>query len=122
MLDIQALANLTDEEISLIGLTKEEYTRAKEDLIKRLEQYGDTIEIYDITILNEDECARFGELTFKIKMTEEMKKYNSFKLVCIDNEKINKDDVVELKVEGDYLVGNLYHLSTYALVTKKCED
>ena len=115
-LDIETVGNLSEEELSLIGMTKEEYEKAKAELIERLKEYGKVIEVYNITVLNEEDCARFGELTLKIKLTEEMKKYNSFKLVCIDNATIGKQDVVEFKIEGEYLVGNLYHLSSYALV------
>ncbi len=44
-----------------------------------------------------------------------MKKYNTFKMIYFD-EDFKAGDVVELKVEGDYLVGKLPHLSSYTLV------
>ncbi|MBO4815893.1 MAG: hypothetical protein J5507_02990 [Clostridia bacterium] len=121
-LTVMELWNLTDEELNVLGLTKEEYEQAKKELIEQLEDYGTILNVYGITIENEDEYEHKGEVTFKIKMTEEMKKYNTFKLVCIDGDTIGKNDVVDLKIEGDYLVGNLYHLSNYALVAKNVEN
>ena len=55
-------------------------------------------------------------------MSDEMKKYNTFKFICIDNENITDKDVVTLKVENGYLVGNLLHLSNYALVAQNVEE
>ena len=66
-----------------------------------------------------------GPFTFKIKLTDEMKKYNSFKIIYIDmdeNGNFVKEEVVSLKVEGDYLVGTLPHLSAYALTGSTTES
>ena len=115
-LTVVELWNLTGEDLELMGLTKEEYEQAKKELIEGLKDYGTILNVYSITIENEDEDERTGEVTFKIKMTDEMKKYNTFKLICIDEDTIGDKDIVDLKQEGDYLVGNLYHLSSYALV------
>ena len=74
------------------------------------------LNVYEITIDDENNGgSHTGEVTIKIKITEEMKKYNSFKLICIDEDTIGKNDVIDLKIEGDYLVGNLYHLSKDAV-------
>ena len=54
----------------------------------------------------------------KIKMTDEMKKYNTFKIIYVDMDdegNINTEKPIDLKVEGNYLVGTLEHLSNYAL-------
>ena len=118
---IGKLANLTDEELAKYDLTPETYAKAIEDLKERMKNYGTILEVYDITVAD-GEIEYTGELTFKIKLTEEMKKYNSFKLVCIDNEVIGDKDVVTLKIEGDYLVGNLYHLSNYVLVGSNVQE
>ncbi len=48
------------------------------------------------------------------------KKYNSFSLIYVDDDfKIEKP--IELKIEDDYLVGTLNHLSGYALVGNNVE-
>ena len=50
-----------------------------------------------------------------------MKKYNTFELINIVNNK-KTNDIVKMKVEGDYLVGELPHLSDYALVGRKTDN
>ena len=50
-------------------------------------------------------------------MTDEMKKYDIFKIVYIDAEdNFATESPITLTQEGGYLVGTLEHLSTYALV------
>lgn len=121
-LTIMELLHLTPEELTKMDLTEEEYEQAKKDITKALEEYGTILNVYDISIDDEEEkYSHFGEVTIKIKMTDEMKKYNKFKLICIDVDTLTEKDIVELKVEGDYLVGNLFHLSNYALVAKNDE-
>ncbi len=51
-------------------------------------------------------------------MTDEMKKYSKFRLINIDEDDFSAGDVVELTVDGEYLVGTLPHLSVYALVAE----
>ena len=120
-LTVMELMNLTDEELKLLDLTRAEYEEAKKELVKRLEKYGTILNVYNIMIENEDEKEHTGEVIIKIKMTDEMKKYNTFKLICIDEDTIGEKDVVELKEENGYLVGHLYHLSSYALVGEYVE-
>ena len=48
-------------------------------------------------------------------MTNEMKKYNELYMIYLDDE-FNAGDPIEFKIEGDYLVGTLPHLSAYTLV------
>lgn len=116
-LTVTELWNLTDEELAKLNISKEEYEAGKKEVINKIKKYGTILNLYDITVAD-DNFEHTGEVSIRIKMTEEMKKYNTFKLVCIDNETIGEKDVVDLKVDGDYLVGNLYHLSNYALVAK----
>ena len=56
-----------------------------------------------------------GPFKIKIKLTDDMKKYNTFKMIYL-NDDFEAEDVIELEVEGDYLVGTLPHLSIYTLV------
>ena len=50
-------------------------------------------------------------------MTDEMKKYDIFKIVYMDVEdNFATESPITLTQEGGYLVGTLEHLSTYALV------
>ena len=58
-----------------------------------------------------------GPFYIKIKMTDEMKKYDIFKIVYIDVEdNLATEAPITLTRDGEYLVGTLEHLSTYALV------
>ena len=58
-----------------------------------------------------------GPFYIKIKMTDEMKKYDIFKIIYIDAEdNFATESPITLTQEGGYLVGTLEHLSTYALV------
>lgn len=122
-LSVQELMNLTAEQLEAFDITEEEYKAAVEAITEALKEYGTILNVYEIHVDDEDEdYSHFGELTFKIKMTDEMKKYNSFKFICIDNETIKKEDIVDLDVEDGYLVGHLFHLSNYALVAKNIEN
>lgn len=121
VLTILEVWNLTDEQLTEFELTKEEYAKAKEELITKVKEYGEILQVYQIDV-SDNEHEHNSEISIRIKMKDEMKKYNTFKLVCIDNEEIDSNkDVAELKVDGEYLVGSLKHLSNYALVVKNVE-
>lgn len=79
-------------------------------------EQGNLLALYAIEV-NDSTMGYTGSIKLKIKLSEEMKKYNSFKLVYLDDENNFKvTDIVDFKIEGDYLVGTLPHLSAYALV------
>ena len=42
-------------------------------------------------------------------------KYNAFKIIYIDDD-LSAGEVIDLKIDGNYITGTLPHLSTYALV------
>lgn len=69
----------------------------------------------------DDRDIHEGPFTIKIKLTSEMKKYNTFKLMCV-NEDFSVGEPITLEVEGDYLVGTLEHLSLYTLVGSNVEQ
>ena len=122
--------------IDMLTLTPEQFAQAtgqpassfgalKEALGDMLKQHGNMLAIYGIELTlidpndpNNNRAVHDGPFQIKIKITDEMKKYDTFKLVFLDtdaNDNIILGDVVTLTVEGDYLVGTLNHLSTYAL-------
>lgn len=108
--------NLTKEEISQLGITEEQFNEIYNQIVNNTKQYGKLLKVYAIEI-GDSTRDYTGETNIKIKITDEMKKYNSFKMIYLDDENNFKvEDVVELKIEGDYLVGTLPHLSAYALV------
>ena len=56
-----------------------------------------------------------------IPYTEELKQYNVFKLVYLNAEDFSLPEIIDLTIEGDYLVGTLEHFSTYVLIGKVAE-
>lgn len=94
-----------------------------DDMKNELSDNGTFIDLYSITVKykSNNEEKTDGTFTFRIKYTEEMKKYNTFELINIVNNK-KTNDIVKMKVEGDYLVGELPHLSDYALVGRKTDN
>ena len=61
-----------------------------------------------------------GPFTVKIKMTDELKKYNSFKMYYVKDDFTLDSEAMEFNVseDGNYLIGTLKHLSPYVLVGK----
>ena len=120
--EIMDVSNLTDKQIEEANITKDEYKAIKEKISKSVKGQGTLLAIYNINVTTAGEYKTKGPFVLKIKMTEEMKKYDSFKLVYLDdNSNFEIKDTIELKAEGDYLVGTLPHLSVYALVAENEE-
>jgi hypothetical protein len=95
----------------------------KQTINELLKDEGEFIDMYSIQIIYANTTIERidGGFEFRIKITDEMKKYDSLKLVDIGNieniaDNPTKGDVVEMKKDGDYLVGTLQHLNMYALV------
>lgn len=105
----------------------EELDKAIDEVKKLLSKNGNLIDIYEIKVTENAIEKTEGIFTFRIKLTDEMKKFKQFELINIDSNsenKLEKKDVVKMKIDGDYLVGELPHLSTYALVgtTEKIDN
>jgi len=109
---------LSDEELAEFDITREEYNEVEKNLKAALSDHGTLLSFYDISVFDEDENNKGnGPFKIKIKMTEEMKKYNSFKILYVDvDEEITIEKSITLKIEDGYLVGTLPHLSNYALM------
>lgn len=125
-LDMVDILLLTPEQFEqMTGLPKEAFEVAKEQLKELLKSNGTMLAIYGIEVTRlaadpaDNRAEHDGPFQIKIKLTDELKKYDTFKLIYIDSDN-NGDlitgEVIELSVDGDYLVGTLNHLSTYALV------
>lgn len=120
------ISNLTDNELTIMGITREIYNNIKTTVLDETKKDGTLIKYLNIMVMNEnsDEIDMSETpVTIKLLMTDDMEKYNSFKLVNFDiNEQFEviMKDVITLEVEEidgvKYLVGNLPHLSAYALV------
>ena len=120
-LEVMELLNLKPEQLEEMGISQEEYDTAVAEITEALKEYGTILHVYQIDVFD-GQYDHFGGIKIKIKMSEEMKKYNSFKMICIDNDPIGNEDINDLKVVDGYLVGELKHLSNYALVAKNVES
>ena len=91
------------------------------DKIKELvKENGTLIDVLRITVSENDEELHEGPFEFRIKLTEDMKKYNKYYMIHISDDK--KEEPIEFLRDGDYLVGTLKHLSDYALVGVEGEN
>ena len=105
---------LSDEELAQTNLSKEQYDQIKE----ATKDNGALLAIYEIEVFDEEnEPVHNGKYNIKIKMTTDMKKYNTFKIIYIDiNNNLATEEPITLTKDGEYLVGELNHLSTYTLL------
>jgi len=94
------------------------YDSMMEGIANATKQHGTLLSFYEIQVENDDGfLIHEGPFNIKIKMTDEMKKYDIFKIVYIDVEdNLATESPITLTRDGEYLVGTLEHLSTYALV------
>lgn len=116
------ILSLSKEEIMAMDptITEESYEQMI-DLLKDItKSNGELLKVYEIevfednTVTNDITSLHEGPFNVKIKLTDEMKKYDTFKLIYLKND-FTLGEVVELTIEGDYAVGNVPHLSTYML-------
>ena len=113
---------LKSEQIKELGVSEEEYKEIKDKIIESTKDYGNLLNVFAIEVDYRGQQYT-DSVNFKVKMTEEMKKYNKFRFIYIDDENNFKvGEVVDVKVEGDYLVGTLPHLSVYAVVGEYVEE
>lgn len=76
------------------------------------------IEVIDLDVTNPNDPNYYytnGPFTIKLKITDEMKKYDSFQLAYI-NDSFTAVDFIDMTIEGDYAVCTLPHLSVYSLI------
>ena len=106
------------EDLETAGISQEFYDSAMKGIKNATKQHGTLLSFYEILVENDDGfLIHEGPFYIKIKMTDEMKKYDIFKIVYIDVEdNLATESPITLTQEGGYLVGTLEHLSTYALV------
>ncbi len=84
------------------------------DLIKN---DGTYLDLYRITVIGDNQELKEGPFELKIKLTDDMKQYSNFYMICVTDGK--KEDPIRFENDGKYLVGTLNHLSDYALVGLK---
>ena len=108
---------MTDVELKALGATREQYNEVKKLLVEATSEYGTLLSFYQIEIKDKDDGTVItdGPFDIKIKITNEMKKYNEFKLIYV-NDEFKAEEVIDLTIENGYLIGKLPHLSSYTLV------
>lgn len=106
------------EELEAMGIPQPLYDSMMEGILNATKQHGTLLSFYEILVENDDGfLIHEGSFNIKIKMTDEMKEYDIFKIIYVDTEdNFATESPITLTQEGGYLVGTLEHLSTYALV------
>lgn len=129
---IQDRKDTTDEELQEIAdlINDPEFTFEKlKAQLNKLIGYGKNaagdgtlLKLYEIYLYDNGVEVHQAEGGFKIKlkMTDDMKGYDSYKLVYIADDGTT-ENAIELTKNGEYLEGTLPHLSMYALVGSKTE-
>ena len=115
-LEIVDYLSYTKEQVmDLGGIDSATYDAIFGGLKNSVKNAGELLAFYNIELEEDGHGAEGGPFTIKIFMTDEMKKYNSFKLFYVNDDFAVEGDPIVLSKEGDYLVGPLQHLSLYAL-------
>ena len=123
-LTISDFVGLTDEEIELMEFTRELYEQYFSEIINATKENGTLISFFKIEVKDENNHnITDGPFNIKIKLIDEMKKYDTFKMIFVDVDNgFVTEDPITFTVNGDYLEGTLNHLSTYALVGTKTSN
>ncbi len=110
------IMKFTDEELSALGMTRAKFNELLETIKDNTKDDGEFVSVFVIEI-NEGEHGYTNAVKVKYKLTEEMKKYKSFKFIYLDDENnFAVADIANFTIDGDYMTGTLPHLSAYALV------
>ena len=123
-LTIMDFFDFTKEEImEMTGVSSSEYDETVAAMKELAKKDGTLVSILEITVNDKEDGHDITEGPFKIKikLTDEMKKYNSFKLVYLKDD-MTVGETIELKVKDGYLVGTLKHLSTYLLIGNNVDN
>lgn len=123
-LNIMDFYGLSDVALTDLNIPKELYQMMLTGIANAVNDEGTLVAFLQIEIFDENDFSiKEGPFNIKIKMTEEMKKFNSFKIIYVDTDNnFRTQTPIELKVNGDYLEGTLEHLSTYAVVGNVVEE
>ena len=123
VLNMYDLLTLTDEEREAVtGYPPEQFEEALEAIKETMKEYGDLLSVYVITI--DDGAISYSDaVTLKLALTEAMKKYNTLKLVYLDeNNNFQVGDIKEFSINSETADADLDHLSVYALVGSNTSD
>ncbi len=119
---VDILSHTPEEIEAMFGVPAEYIEEVVETITDSVKEYGNLIGVYAIEIQGNN--FNFSDaVTLRIKMTDEMKQYNTFKFLFLDeNNEFAIEEVHDVVVDEDgYLVVDLNHLSAYALVGMNVE-
>lgn len=114
--DLQEIIENYDLDVTLEAL-KIELSAIIENAKVAVSDKGSLLKVFEFNLYEagtEVHTAPDG-FKIKIKITDDMKGYDTYKLFYINNDGTTETAIILTK-NGDYLVGTLPHLSTYALV------
>ena len=123
--------SVIDEENKLVYNYKltDEITESDKLISKKLEisdafKEQNVIGLYDISLYDVNNAKKTvinSLITIKIPLIDELKGYDEYKVVYInDNNKIT-DETFEVKVDGEYIEFNTTHLSVFGIIATKKE-
>lgn len=102
-----------EELLSTYNVPEEEYDAIMDAIKEKTSKYGDFVGFFEIVLQDENgDEVHDGPFKIKIKMTDAMKKYNTFKIIYL-NDQLEIEEPITLTEEDGYLVGIIPHLSKY---------
>ncbi len=94
-----------------------------EDIAKLVKDNQTLLALYDISVLDSTDVVvpmHDGEFTIRIKLTNEMGKYNKLTAAYVENGEIK--ETFPVTVENGYAVFTTTHLSNYAIIGENVEN
>ena len=119
---LQETADLFNDSEYTFEILKEQLNKLINYGNKAADGRGKLLKLYEIYLFsNGTEIHEIeGGFKLKLKITDDIKDYDSYKLIYIADDG-STEDAIELTKNGEYLEGTLPHLSMYALVGSKNE-
>jgi len=127
--------DMTDEELEEMGMPKEIYELGKNTVLSIVGDQGNTLAFLNIEVCDanpeEDFCPHNWPFTLRLKLSDDMKGYDTYKLMYVDinisdeGELISADseDAVVCEPDSDdYIICRMPHLSSYALIGSNEEE
>ncbi len=121
--------SMTDADLEKIGLSREEYEAGKAVISNAIKEAGETVAYLEIEVYEVHPCEDYtegcydfvheGPFDVRIKFTDAMAGFNTYKLVYVnmaEDGTTTVEEGIELTLVDGYLVGTVPHLSGYALV------
>lgn len=114
-------ANMTEEEWEEEDIPYELYENTRRMILEAIgEEKGTLLALMDLSVYDENKVPLHeGPFDVTLAMSEEMKGYNTYKLIYLEDDEdgnLVAGETVILTLDGNTLTGTLPHLSAYALI------